>query len=41
MSRGLARTLAADGITVNTVSPGGVDTTMMTDGSSDEALVAS
>jgi NAD(P)-dependent dehydrogenase (short-subunit alcohol dehydrogenase family) len=38
MSRGLARTLAADGITVNTVSPGGVDTTMMTDGSSDEAL---
>jgi NAD(P)-dependent dehydrogenase (short-subunit alcohol dehydrogenase family) len=38
MSRGLARTLAADGITVNTVSPGGVDTTMMTDGSSEEAL---
>jgi NAD(P)-dependent dehydrogenase (short-subunit alcohol dehydrogenase family) len=38
MSRGLARTLAPDGITVNTVSPGGVDTTMMTDGSSDEAL---
>ncbi len=38
MSRGLARTLADDGITVNTVSPGGVDTTMMTSGSSEEAL---
>jgi NAD(P)-dependent dehydrogenase (short-subunit alcohol dehydrogenase family) len=38
LSRGLARTLAADGITVNTVSPGGVDTDMMRDGSTDEAL---
>jgi NAD(P)-dependent dehydrogenase (short-subunit alcohol dehydrogenase family) len=38
MSRGLARTLAPDGITVNTVSPGAADTTMMRDGSSDEDL---
>jgi NAD(P)-dependent dehydrogenase (short-subunit alcohol dehydrogenase family) len=38
MSRGLARTLAADEITVNTVSPGGVDTDMMRAGSTDEAL---
>ncbi len=37
MSRGLARTLAPDAITVNTVSPGGVDTTMMTGGTTDEA----
>ena len=38
MSRGLARTLAPDGITVNTVSPGAADTTMMREGSSDEEL---
>jgi NAD(P)-dependent dehydrogenase (short-subunit alcohol dehydrogenase family) len=38
MSRGLARTLAADGITVNTVSPGAADTAMMRGGSSDEDL---
>jgi NAD(P)-dependent dehydrogenase (short-subunit alcohol dehydrogenase family) len=38
MSRGLARTLAPDGITVNTVSPGAADTTMMRGGSSDEDL---
>lgn len=38
MSRGLARTLAPDNITVNTVSPGGVDTEMMRSGSTDEAL---
>ena len=38
MSRGLARTLAADGITVNTVAPGAVDTEMMRGGSSDEDL---
>jgi NAD(P)-dependent dehydrogenase (short-subunit alcohol dehydrogenase family) len=38
MSRGLARTLAPDGITVNTVSPGAADTTMMREGTSDEAL---
>jgi NAD(P)-dependent dehydrogenase (short-subunit alcohol dehydrogenase family) len=40
MSRGLARTLAADGITVNTVSPGAADTAMMREGSNDEALAA-
>jgi NAD(P)-dependent dehydrogenase (short-subunit alcohol dehydrogenase family) len=38
MSRGLARTLAADGITVNTVSPGAVDTEMMRGGLSDEDI---
>jgi NAD(P)-dependent dehydrogenase (short-subunit alcohol dehydrogenase family) len=38
MSRGLARTLAPDGITVNTVSPGAADTAMMREGSTDEAL---
>jgi NAD(P)-dependent dehydrogenase (short-subunit alcohol dehydrogenase family) len=38
MSRGLARTLAPDSITVNTVSPGGVDTDMMRSGSTDEAV---
>lgn len=38
MSRGLARTLAPDGITVNTVSPGAADTAMMRGGSSDEDL---
>jgi NAD(P)-dependent dehydrogenase (short-subunit alcohol dehydrogenase family) len=32
MSRGLARTYAADGITVNTVSPGAVDTPMFRTG---------
>jgi NAD(P)-dependent dehydrogenase (short-subunit alcohol dehydrogenase family) len=38
MSRGLARTLAPDGITVNTVAPGAADTAMMRGGSSDEDL---
>jgi NAD(P)-dependent dehydrogenase (short-subunit alcohol dehydrogenase family) len=38
MSRGLARSLAADGITVNTVAPGAVDTAMMRSGMSDAAL---
>jgi len=38
MSRGLARTLAPDGITVNTVSPGAADTAMMREGATDEAL---
>jgi NAD(P)-dependent dehydrogenase (short-subunit alcohol dehydrogenase family) len=40
MSRGLARTWAPDGITVNTVSPGAADTPMMRDGLTDEALDA-
>lgn len=38
MSRGLARTYAPDGITVNTVSPGAADTPMMRGGLTDEAL---
>jgi NAD(P)-dependent dehydrogenase (short-subunit alcohol dehydrogenase family) len=40
MSRGLARTLAPDGITVNTVAPGAADTTMMRSGSTEEDLAA-
>lgn len=40
LTRGLARTFAADGITVNTVSPGAVDTSMMRDGMSDDAMAA-
>ncbi len=38
MSRGLARTYAKDGITVNTVSPGAVDTPMLRGGLSDAQL---
>jgi NAD(P)-dependent dehydrogenase (short-subunit alcohol dehydrogenase family) len=38
MSRGLARTYAKDGITVNTVSPGAVDTPMLRGGLTDEQL---
>jgi NAD(P)-dependent dehydrogenase (short-subunit alcohol dehydrogenase family) len=38
MSRGFARTYAKDGITVNTVSPGAVDTPMLRGGLSDEQL---
>ena len=38
MSRGLARSYAKDGITVNTVSPGAVDTPMLRDGLTDEQL---
>jgi NAD(P)-dependent dehydrogenase (short-subunit alcohol dehydrogenase family) len=38
MSRGLARTLAPDSITVNTVSPGAADTSMMRSGMTDEGL---
>lgn len=38
LSRGLARTLAQDGITVNAVSTGGVDNEMMRGGSTDEDL---
>jgi NAD(P)-dependent dehydrogenase (short-subunit alcohol dehydrogenase family) len=41
MCRGLARTYAKDGITVNSVSPGAVDTSMMRGGLSDEQLQAS
>ena len=40
MTRGLARTWAADGITVNVVSPGAVDTPMMRGGMADEDLAA-
>lgn len=40
MTRGLARTYAADGITVNVVSPGGVDTPMMTANQTDEQLAS-
>lgn len=38
MSRGLARTYAKDGITVNTVSPGAVDTAMLRGGLTEEQL---
>lgn len=38
MTRGLARTYAKDGITVNVVSPGGVDTPMMTANQTEEQL---
>jgi 3-oxoacyl-[acyl-carrier protein] reductase len=40
MTRGLARTYAADGITVNAVAPGLVDTPMLSDGLAPEALQA-
>jgi NAD(P)-dependent dehydrogenase (short-subunit alcohol dehydrogenase family) len=40
LSRGLARTLAADRITVNTVAPGAADTEMMRGGSTDADLAA-
>jgi NAD(P)-dependent dehydrogenase (short-subunit alcohol dehydrogenase family) len=38
MTRGLARTYGADGILVNAIAPGAVDTPMMTDGLSPEAF---
>ena len=38
LSRGLARSLAPDEITVNTVAPGAADTAMMRDGASDAHL---
>ncbi len=40
MTRGLARTYAPHGITVNAVAPGFVDTPMMRSGMTDEALEA-
>lgn len=40
LTRGLARTYGADGILVNAVAPGAVDTAMMRDGLSDEARAA-
>jgi len=40
MTRGLARTYAKDGITVNAVSPGAVDTPMMRGGLTDEQMQA-
>ena len=38
MTRGLARTWAPDGITVNCISPGAVETSMLREGMSDEAM---
>jgi NAD(P)-dependent dehydrogenase (short-subunit alcohol dehydrogenase family) len=40
MARGMARTYAADGVRVNTVSPGGVNTPMMLGGLTDEGLAS-
>ncbi len=40
MARGLARTYAPDGIRVNTIAPGAVNTAMMTDGMSADAIEA-
>jgi len=40
MSRGLARSFAPEGVRVNVISPGGVDTHMLTDGQSPQALKA-
>ncbi|MEX1125842.1 MAG: SDR family oxidoreductase, partial [Acidimicrobiia bacterium] len=38
MSRGLARTYAPNGITVNTIAPGAADTSMLRDGLTEEQL---
>jgi len=40
MTRGLARSLAKDGVTVNAVAPGAADTAMMRSGMTDEQLAA-
>lgn len=40
MTRGLARSFAPEGIRVNAIAPGGVDTHMLTDGQSPEAMKA-
>lgn len=40
MTRGLARSFAPDGIRVNAIAPGGVDTAMMRSGSTEESLKA-
>lgn len=40
MTRGLARSFAPEGIRVNAIAPGGVDTHMLTDGQSAEAMKA-
>jgi NAD(P)-dependent dehydrogenase (short-subunit alcohol dehydrogenase family) len=40
MTKGLARSFAPDGVRVNAVSPGGVDTSMMVGGQSEAALKA-
>lgn len=38
MTKGLARSFAPDGVRVNSVSPGGVDTSMMIDGMTEQGL---
>lgn len=40
LTKGLARTLAPHGIRVNAVAPGGVDTAMMREGMSEEAMAS-
>ena len=40
MTRGLARSFAPEGIRINAIAPGGVDTHMLTDGQSPEAMKA-
>jgi NAD(P)-dependent dehydrogenase (short-subunit alcohol dehydrogenase family) len=40
MTRGLARSFAPEGIRINAIAPGGVDTSMLTDGQSAEAMKA-